>query len=477
MHNAHMSKRKRQALLFFTYGFMAFATIVITAICLLLVLGYRFDAKDKRIEQGGLLQFRSTPAGAKITLDGTDISQVTPSKSEVSAGSHTVVMRRDGYHPWQKTVRVDAGMLRWLDYARLVPVSIVTRSVAPADTVTAALASPSREYIAALTSATPTVVTIYDVRDPAKIVARKVTIPTQFLTAQEGAASTLQLVEWDLGSRYLIVTHTSGTTQDYIRIDRNASDGAVRNLSREFNLPFRDMHFSGTSGAIYYALTGTDIRRVDLGAKAVSQPLVGAVESYVLYGDATIAYVARSATQKIAGVYKNDKATTVHTLSLTEPVWVDITTYFYHEYLAVGSRTHVDIIRDPTTKKASQISYATLSLPYEIGWVSFSGNGRMLAAGNGRAFQSYDLETNERHIIHADETGSDTIPAWLDDYYLIDNPSGTLRMYEFDGTNSHSITTSERNLPVLLSSNQQYLYSFGRDKDKLVLQSSRMVLN
>ncbi|MFZ1812698.1 MAG: PEGA domain-containing protein [Candidatus Saccharimonadales bacterium] len=472
-----MSKRKRQAILFFTYGFMTLAVIVITVVCLLLVLGYRFDVKDKRIEQGGLIQFRTMPAAAQIVVDGVQLDGKTPTKTEVSAGSHTVVMRRDGYENWQKTVSVDAGELRWLDYARLIPKTIASKSVAPAANVTAAQASPNHEYIAALATDAPTAIKLFDIRDQTKVTAKSFVIPEAVLTKEAGAASSLLLVEWDISSRYLLVQHRNGTVVEYIRIDRTVADGAARNITREYNLPFHDMHFSGTSGNVYYAMTGTDIRRVDVGAKSVSQPLVIGVESYVLYGDATIAYVARTPAQTLVGLLKNDKATTIRTLPVSEPVWVDYTEYFYHRYLAIGSRAHVDVVRDPVDAASSLRPYVTTSLPYEIQWLRFSDNGRMLFAGSGRAYDVYDLETSENTLVNTDEAGTDGAPMLLDNYYLIDNPTDTLRLYEFDGTNRHTVVKSERTLPAVLSSDQRYLYSFVREADALVLQSSRFVLD
>ena len=473
-----MSKRKRQAILFFTYGFMTLATIVITAVCLLLVLGYRFDIKDKRIEQGGLVQLRSLPEGARVTLDADQLGSLTPTKHEVSAGMHTITMSRDGYTTWQKTVAVKAGELRWLDYARLVPTKLTTNTVASAEKVAHAEISPNREYIAALVSGAPLSVVIYDVRDPAKVTAKTYPIPEGLITTQDGVPIALQLVEWDKGSRYVLLVATAAdSVYEYVLLDRSAADGAVRNITTEFNLPFRQMHFAGTSGAHYLALTGGDLRKVDIGAKSVSQPLVANVESVVVYDETAFAYVATSPTQKIAGIYKNDTAKSVRSLSRSEPVWVDYTRYFYHDYVAIGSRTHVDIIKDPIANSAQVRTYATLSLPYEINWLRFSEGGRMMTAGNGRAFGAYDLETNEHYFVNTDEAASDSVPMWLDDYYLIDNPTGTTRIYEFDGTNRHDITTCDQTLPAGLSANQKFLYCFGKDGEKKVLRSTALTID
>ena len=93
------SPRKRKLALYFTYGVMTTAVVLISAVCIFLVLGYRFDLKNGDVEQGALLQLRSFPVGAAITLDNETLSFVTPGKRNVDVGEHTITMKLRGYHP------------------------------------------------------------------------------------------------------------------------------------------------------------------------------------------------------------------------------------------------------------------------------------------------------------------------------------------------------------------------------------------
>ena len=477
MNNHHISKRKRQAILFFSYGFMTLATIVITVVCLLLVLGYQFNIRAGKLEQGGLLQFRSIPAGATVTVDDVTQGFVTPGKLEVSAGIHTVEMSKAKYQTWQKSVRIPAGQLRWLDYTRLVPSKIVTTTIRPAEGVIAALPTPDKTTMVALTAQSPRSLELYDIRDTTKVGVKTLVITDSLLTLQPDQPSGLSLIEWDRDSRYLLLAHVSGANTEYLRIDRTASDGAVRNISKEFNLPFRGMHFSGNNANVLYAMTDRDIRRVDMAATSVSRPLVSDVESYSIYGDSTLAYVATRSESKIAGIYSGDKETIVRRFASTEPVMVDVAEYFHHRYVVVVSRSMVRVVIDPSGTTASTKDFVSYTLPYEAAWLGFSDNGRMIVAGNGRAFTSYDLETRDVTQVNPAEAGTVARPAWLDNYYLIDNPTGTIRLYEYDGTNSHSITAANSELPVFLSSNGTYLFSFGTQENKTVLQSTQMIVN
>src|SRR5687767_1631392 len=139
------SPKKRKVVLYFTYGVMTMAVAIISAVCIFLVLGYRFDFKNGDVEQGALLQFRSFPSGATINLNNETLSFVTPGKRNVDVGNHTVTMKLRGYHEWQKQFTVKASELRWLNYARLVPETLTTTNLKEFPAVAGMLPSPDKK--------------------------------------------------------------------------------------------------------------------------------------------------------------------------------------------------------------------------------------------------------------------------------------------------------------------------------------------
>jgi hypothetical protein len=50
----------------------------------------------------------SVPDAAEIELDGKFVGQA-PSTLDLSVGDHTLVMRKSGYEPWQRTLSLVAG--------------------------------------------------------------------------------------------------------------------------------------------------------------------------------------------------------------------------------------------------------------------------------------------------------------------------------------------------------------------------------
>lgn len=478
MKNSPAAKRKQTILRIVSYVAMTISVVVISLICILLILGYRFDSQNGTIEQGGLIQFRSFPSGASIELDSKQLSFKTPGKLNVEVGAHSTVMRLSGYQEWRKKSTIKAGELRWLNYARLIPTNITSTTVASHPTVADTLPAPDRQWYALLEDAAIPIITLYDLRDPEIPKASKLTLPLDSYTSVEGQAHVFSIEEWDFGSRYLIVRHQIGETIEYLKVDRTAVSETV-NITRTFNLPFSDIHFSGTSGNVFYGQNITDLRKIDLAAKSVSQPLVTDVDTFELYKSNTIAYTATRGDKKVVGVYIDDKETVVRTYGVSALLFIDISSYFDTDYLAIGSANQVEIIKDPLENADSAgRSFATLSTQSSVGWIGFASSGRFLVAGNGTKYSTYDVETDESFSSQFDgvSNASQSIE-WLDDFYLYSDASGSLKISEFDGTNRHNIVVVAPGFMSTLSDDGKYLYSIGKTGNRFSFQSSKMTNN
>ncbi|MCA9335047.1 PEGA domain-containing protein, partial [Candidatus Saccharibacteria bacterium] len=102
----HVSSERRPWLRTGIYTFMTIVVTVVVSLLLLVVLGYQFNEKDGKLEQGGLLQLYSIPTGAKITLNQVVLGSSTNTKRTVDAGSQFVTYEKQGYRNWQKSITV-----------------------------------------------------------------------------------------------------------------------------------------------------------------------------------------------------------------------------------------------------------------------------------------------------------------------------------------------------------------------------------
>lgn len=458
-----ISPRRRKLVLFFTYGVMTAAVIAISTICLLLVLGYRFDFTARTVEQGGLLQFRSVPEGAKISLNGQELSFVTPGKRNVDVGTHEVRMYRSGYRDWAKTVTVRAGELRWLNYARLIPKEVTTTSVREFPTLADEKPSPDRKWIALLPAADKPELVIADIRT-SKVAFTPLALPAgSYTAAAEGQTHAFSIVEWDFGSRYILLKHVTGDKTEFIRVDRT-NPVTTQNLTTLFSVALTDVHFSGTSGNLFYGLETTNVRKLDSGAGTISQPLIKDVTRFMLYKTDTIAFTTHTGRTIGAGVYVDQKAYIVRTYDDTVPVLAEVTSYFSKNYMAVSRGTKVELIKEPELSKGSSAATPKLDLPAGVQWLRFGASGRFVAAGNGTQYALFDIETNEKFTVNLPGTAADTSKPlqWLDDYSLVSSADKDLRITEFDGGNQQVIIDAEPGYAVTLSDDGELLYSVAR---------------
>lgn len=464
-------------LLYFTYGVMTMAVALISAICILLVLGYRLDLKSGDVEQGALLQFRSFPSGATITLDNEVLSFVTPGKRSVEVGKHSVVMELDGYQTWEKTFSVKASELRWLNYARLVPDNVQTMNVREFTSLAGSVPSPDKKWIMILAAADKPELTLTDIRNEKKPEFSQLSLPDGSYTKKDGAVHQFSLVEWDFGARYVLVKHVIGDTTEYLRVDRTDAKDTV-NISSKLGVNLEDLHFSGTSGSVFYGLENGTIRKLDSGAGTISQPLVKDVASFRLFKTNTLSYVKRPVNDRVGvGVVVDGKPFRVATYDATMPIVTDINEYFNEYYLAIGRGTSVEIYKDP--ELAARQKIASVTSVSAISWLRFGNSGRFVVAGTGSQFVSYDIETKLKADVNLPGTATDPSKPlqWLDDYYLVSSADNDLRITEFDGANQHVITSALPGYPVTLSGNGKALFSLGKTQSgSFVLQSSKMTI-
>lgn len=472
-------KRKRTIALVVSYIVMTLAVIALSTICILLVLGYRFDVGMQRIERGALLQLNSAPTGATVSLDGKELSSKTQTKQDVEVGQHQIIFSKQGYRSWQKQFSVRAGEVRHLSYARLVPTTIHAETVVSFPTLSDAVSSPDRGWIASLQHAEQPKVDIVDVRDAKNIKRSDIVLPNETLTLPEGSTHSFSLVEWDAGSQYLLVRHAYGDAQhEYIRINRNDPKDII-NISTKFGVVFGDVHFS--TGGTFYGLENGNLRRFDLGASSLSEPIARSVERMELYGAKDIALVQTMENRRRVAVVVDSQLVTVATYDDTLPVLINLTKYYNERYVAIVRGSSFELIKNPE-KKADQGLEKVITLTYagDVKWLDTSTNGRFVILGNGTQFMTYDIELEQRTDTNLPGGSSDKINPlqWIDGFVLASTADNKLRLSDFDGDNQQIITDALPYMPVVLSQDNKVLFTYSREQSGAVaLQTAKIVLD
>lgn len=471
-------KKKELAIRYFTYGVMSLAVVAISVICILLALGWGFDFKHNTVVQRALIQFRSFPANATIRQDNEELSFRTPGKINADIGPHAYTMKLDGYREWSKTVSLDAGELRWLNYTRFVPETVTTASVKEFPLITGNLPSPDRKWMALYGDAAKPEVVLADLRDNGAVKFQTLALPATVYTEVAGQPHTFQLVEWDFGARFLLIRHTIADKTEFIRIDRTGQVAPV-NISTTLNIAIADIHFSGTSGNVFYAKDATDLRKLDLAAGTISSPIATNASSFVLYKTDSLSYVSdKDDTRRVGVSVEGKNKVALRTYDTTQPILTSISSYFSETYVAIARGTSVEIIKNPYDSDVSAKALKTLTLPVTASWLQFSNSGRFVVAGTGTQFVTYDLETRETFSVNLPGKSADNAKAlqWLDDYLLVATADQNLRLSEFDGANQQVITDVQPGMYVTLSDDGRLLYSISKTTGGAALQASQMTI-
>jgi hypothetical protein len=483
------SKKRERIMRVISYSTMTLSVLVIVSVVTFLLLGYRLDTDNGRIEQSALLQFETIPSGATVTIDGKQLGQKTSTKSSVLAGVHTFIVQKDGYETWQKTIDVKAGTLTWLDYVRLVPKSRSVHSVASYQTLYGSLGTVDGKTM--LVQQLPAVPSfqVVDLRSD-DIKTTTIVIPKNIYSEADTAdvTHTFTVDKWDTGGRYVLIRHNYGDKKEWLVMDtRNVN--ATINVTTLLDVDITSAIFSGTSGNILYALISGDIRKLDLSAETISRSLVTNVKSFELFETNVITYVGTDPAdpkKTVVGLYREGDNTS-HVLrsvvTTDSPLHIATTHYFNQDYIAISEGKKVDIIAgnypSPGSDNNSSLTkFASFDFVTNVDSLSFSPDGDYLSVQANNKFTSYDIEhqhaTSYTLLVGKDITVGRA--KWLDDDHLWTDYGGELIMREFDGTNESVINQVSMGQGVLLSQNDKYIYSIGKTSTGFQLQRVRMIL-
>lgn len=472
------SRRKEILRRTLVYGVMCLSIASLVVVLLFIILGYRFNRTDGRIEQGGLLQFDTRPSGADVTLDGTILGSRTASKATVSSGQHAVTMTRSGYLPWQKTVNVAAGSIVWLDYARLIPTELKTEAVANFTQVAGSLASFDAKWMAVKEDTSTPVINLVDISRES-VRQSTLEIPASAYTAS--ATEKLQsftLEAWDPGNRYILVKHMYNTDQvEWLIVDTQNVAQTV-NLTKLLGVSMSKVLFSNASSNTLFVQVGTDVRKVEISAATLSRPLVTNVAEFWLYDRSTIVFTTTISSEtgtRTAGYYE-DGAEKPHVLkTFTDdgkaPLKVALGKYFDEPYVALAYGEKVDIYRGKMPSGQADVSTMTLETTFtQVGGVDYleiRNNGRFIVAQKAGEYQVYDNELKQLNKTTLKDVVDSRKLNWLDGYYAWSDHGGTLRLYEFDGANQHDIMPVLSGQAATLAQDGTFLYGFKTGEDKV----------
>lgn len=459
------------------YVLMTVSIVSLVTVLVFVILGYQYDSSNGKIEQGGLVQFDSQPTGANITIDGRLFGAQTASKTTMTTGLHTISMSSPGYQTWQKTVNVLPGAVLWLDYPRLIPNKLTPQEITTFPTVTSTAVSPDSHWMVIQQDATNPVITLADVSNDA-VHLKYLTLPsTVYTQPTDPKTQSFTFTSWNSGSRYVLVKHAYDSKIEWLVVDTQ-NVAASQNISTLLGIDASNIVFSNSDSNTLYAQIGQDVRKIDISAATLSRPLITNVSEFALYSDSVITYttlVDPTTKTRSIGYYVDGAAapTTVRTYADdgTTPLHFTVARYYSQTFEGIDYGSTVEILQGDLPRNggtASLVKVGTMTIPGGAQYLTNMTNGRFIVAQNGGTFSVYDLELQKATTTVEKGTAVVSQPLqWLDNYTIWSDRDGTIRLYEFDGANQHSIMSVVPGFSAVLSPNGKYLYGITKSSNGL----------
>lgn len=465
------------------------------AILTALTLGYGFNEKDGRIEQGGILQIGSTPSAASVTINGTLFGSQTPTKLVSQPGDYALTINRPGYRQWQQTVPIQAGNITWATYARLIPQNITPENVAsfPAS-LKSAITSPSSKRYAALPRPDSPVVTIA-MLDSETVTTKEYAVPAGIYTepSHEHPASLFTLTNWTGDEKSILMNHSYGDNQQEWLILNLAEPEKSININRALGLgsDVTNPIFSEGDGSELYALVGDTVRVINISEATVSRPIVERAVDFRLYSDKFVLYVANdeaadnTPVQHVGYVkkdYKKPRIVKTVPYDGVHSAQFDVGKYYDKYYYLVSHGRQSELLSasnmpNDSTSQLALVRVATLELGHAIIDTNVTDSGQFATVQDGYEFATYNLETN--HLSTAqfakEAEASPQKLRYLDGYLLWGTRAGQLRTYEFDGANQQDIMSVIPELGATLSPSAKYLYAFAPHGNEIALTRAQLL--
>lgn len=447
-------RARRQSLRVIVSETIMVATVIIMVIILALIVSGYWLGSDFKVERQGMLQVSSIPTGADVTLDGNSSwFQRTNTSKVLSSGEHSVVLSKDGYDSWSKTVQIREGLLYRLQYPRLFREEREKSTYYSIEETSFATISPSHKYLVMANNTTSWILLNLENDRP-----EPKTIDVSKLFT---AASKIEDAWWSGDNQHLLVKGGSASGIEWVLLDINKTDNSL-NITREFAANFSDVKIFDNSANNLLVIRNGNLHRIDVSGRQISAVLADNVYHYSYY-DNEIIYVSDSGI----GILKNGETTPIifNATELAEEA--DAAPTFGTNARAFLSRfyddKYIDIITDNTIMvfardTGDEVMRAELSFnPEQVKPATF-GDFIFMSAGDSVAALDMESHSVSEWTIASPDFG------WLDSHMIYNIADGVLSVYDYDGLNHRTLSSEvSAGYPVTITGDK-WLYYFSDGK-------------
>ena len=259
--------------------------ILIAPPLVLYTAGWRYDFTYNRLVETGSLVIKSTPAKADIFLDNKPYQEKTPTIiNDILPGKINLEVKKDGYHPWEKTVAIGPRLTTFAESIKLFLQS--EPKVLISGSIKQYWWNRKQDKIAYLTNKGQ--LRLYN------------TLSGKDTFLANVAVSTLQNVSWSPHDDQLLVSRGTQAAATHFIINAAATEKFI-NLNQITNLALTDLQWDQASSNTLYGLAGGALYRIPYLLKTTRLVLPGPLLSYSA-GPDRIAFIEKLVKARAANL-------------------------------------------------------------------------------------------------------------------------------------------------------------------------------
>jgi hypothetical protein len=253
---------------------------IVSIIVIYLSAGYEFSYRDGHFttQKTGIIIVATRPGEATIKIDGEEYEKKTSpiaffkvKINRVKAGTHHLIVEKEGYETWEGDVVVDSGFVSWLDYLMLVPLEREAVAYNFAGSITDTVASRDQKRI--LSVAIDRKQGVYNIWFVNTENKTKEKIAESKISAQEK----IDLLSISNNhARYLYKKTDKNGIATYI-VAEAKQNGPSTNISALFNIKVDNYVFSPYKDSELYFVLASNLYSINLDTKTQSAILAQSV--------------------------------------------------------------------------------------------------------------------------------------------------------------------------------------------------------
>ncbi len=460
--DAEKKKRHQSLKVIFSEAMMVI-TVIITVIVLALVVSGYWINSDFKVERQGMLQISSQPTGADVSIDGdTAWLQRTNTSKVLPSGEHVIVLNKEGYDSWAKTITIKEGLLYRLHYPRLFLKNRVSKKVLDAKNVTATYISPDHNSMILANNTTKW--QYLNLREetltPVSLDISKVfsSVELKKDTKEGKFTGKIEAANWDVDAAHVLfkVRIDEEGAHEWVLFDVKNPEKSL-NLNKEFNADFNAVQILDNSSNNLMAIQNGDLRKVDVPGRLISAVIVEDVISFDHFLDEIIFTAKRAENAEhpyYVGYFKVNSDEITELISAPSRVHAVISKFYDQEYCTVLSGDSVKVYT-----KEDLAEHSKYKLSFKPKHIKVGHNGEFIIMYDGTKIASLDMEAETIREWQADGKSFH----WIDNDMIYSINNNDLIVYDFDGLNRRALAknVSDRFSAGIVEN--KWLYYFSDD--------------